>query len=302
MRIVSWNIQWGRGADGCVDLTRTLEVLRRVGADVLCLQEVAVNLPGLPGGVTEDGCQILCEGMPDYTPVFAPAVDVAVAGGGRGQFGNLILSRLPIDQVWRHLLPWPADARVSSMQRGCVEVVIRQAMNRCGCSQPIWSTTLQVLAWLRPSDLPSCSKRRARWRRRHRWTKSATRRLRHARDRRARCCVATSIAAPAMPLTKRCLRAFRQRRGVMLGLLCMARCRMRTRSGSTARSGRWNRSVATTFWSVQTFSQHCAVSRCVPIPRRPIISLWCWTCSELPVRRALGRHATCRARSSASGK
>jgi len=127
MRIVSWNIQWGRGADGRVDLARTIEVLRRFDADVICLQEVAVDMPGLPGGVTENGCQRLCAGLPGYTAFYGPAVDVAGENGGRAQFGNLILSRLPVDQVWRHMLPWPADPTVPSMQRGCVEIVVQYA-------------------------------------------------------------------------------------------------------------------------------------------------------------------------------
>lgn len=124
MRIVSWNIQWGRGADGCVDLSRTIGVLRELDADVICLQEVAVGMSGLPGNVTEDGVQRLWKGLPEYAAFFGPAVDVGASDGGRAQFGNLILSRLPVGQVWRHLLPWPADPTVPSMQRGCVEIVV----------------------------------------------------------------------------------------------------------------------------------------------------------------------------------
>lgn len=124
MRIVSWNIQWGRGADGRVDLSRTIGVLSELDADVICLQEVAVGMSGLPGGVSENGLQRLCEGLPGHAAFYGPAVDVAGCGGGRAQFGNLILSRLPVGQVWRHLLPWPADPTVPSMQRGCIEIVV----------------------------------------------------------------------------------------------------------------------------------------------------------------------------------
>ncbi|GAA5181504.1 endonuclease/exonuclease/phosphatase family protein [Niveibacterium umoris] len=127
MRIVSWNIQWGRGADGHVDLARTIDVLRRLDGDVICLQEVAIGLDGLPGGVVEDGLARLCEGLPGYAAAHGPAVDVAAAAGGRASFGNLILSRRPVTQIWRHMLPWPAEAGVPSMQRACVEVVVNYA-------------------------------------------------------------------------------------------------------------------------------------------------------------------------------
>lgn len=50
LRFLSWNIQWGRGRDGRVDLARTAAATAAVDADVICLQEVAVNHPGLPGG------------------------------------------------------------------------------------------------------------------------------------------------------------------------------------------------------------------------------------------------------------
>ena len=45
--------------------------------------------------------------------------------GGRARFGNLILSRLPVGQVFRHLLPWPVDPGVPGMQRCCVEAVLQ---------------------------------------------------------------------------------------------------------------------------------------------------------------------------------
>jgi endonuclease/exonuclease/phosphatase family metal-dependent hydrolase len=48
MRLLTWNIQWGRGADGRVDLARTVAAIRAAGeVDVICLQEVACNFPGL---------------------------------------------------------------------------------------------------------------------------------------------------------------------------------------------------------------------------------------------------------------
>ena len=48
MKLLSWNIQWGRGADGVVDLPRTIAAIRTLGDfDVICLQEIAVGLVGL---------------------------------------------------------------------------------------------------------------------------------------------------------------------------------------------------------------------------------------------------------------
>jgi endonuclease/exonuclease/phosphatase family metal-dependent hydrolase len=125
MKLLSWNIQWGRGRDGRVDLARILRTIRELGDfDVVCLQEVAVNFPGLPGGRGEDELAELAAGLPGYTPIYGAATDVPDGRGGRKLFGNAIFSRLPVGQVWRHLLPWPAEADVPSMQRVLVEAVV----------------------------------------------------------------------------------------------------------------------------------------------------------------------------------
>lgn len=125
MRIVSWNIQWGRGADGRVDLDRTIAALHAIGdADVICLQEVAQRFSGLAGGHCEDGPAILGAAFAGYEAVFGAAVDVPDGNGGRARFGNLLLSRHPVGQVFRHLLPSPADPTVPAMQRICVEAVV----------------------------------------------------------------------------------------------------------------------------------------------------------------------------------
>lgn len=124
MRILSWNIQWGRGCNGQVDLARTAMVARECEADVLCFQEVAVNHPDLPGGVSIDQAEGLAGLFLGYESTYGIGSDLPDGLGGRRQFGNLILSRRPILQVFRHLLPWPVDPAVPSMQRAAVEVVI----------------------------------------------------------------------------------------------------------------------------------------------------------------------------------
>ena len=128
MKLLSWNIQWGRGLDGRVDLARTLGAIHRLGDfDLICLQEVAINFPGLPGSRGEDQMAELSAGLPGYTAIYGAATDVPDGRGGRSQFGNAIFSRLPVGQVWRHLLPWPAEPATPSMQRILVEAVVESA-------------------------------------------------------------------------------------------------------------------------------------------------------------------------------
>jgi endonuclease/exonuclease/phosphatase family metal-dependent hydrolase len=125
MIVITWNIQWCRGIDGRVDPARTARVARGLADfDVLCLQEVAVNFPGLLGSSGEDQLAELSAALPGYRPVFGVGTDLDDGRGGRRQFGNAIFTRLPVLQVFRHALPWPADATVPSMQRLALEAVV----------------------------------------------------------------------------------------------------------------------------------------------------------------------------------
>ena len=55
MKLVSWNVQWGRDAGGRVDLPRTIgEAKRLADFDVLCMQEVTRGFGALPGGPGPD--------------------------------------------------------------------------------------------------------------------------------------------------------------------------------------------------------------------------------------------------------
>lgn len=120
MKLISWNVQWCRGCDGRVDPARIADTLDSMGpADVICLQEVSAGLAGLPGSDGEDQYAWLARRFRQYSAIYAPATDT-----GCGSFGNLLLSRLPVRRVWRHLLPWPAESGVPSMQRSCVEVLL----------------------------------------------------------------------------------------------------------------------------------------------------------------------------------
>jgi len=125
MIVTTWNVQWCRGIDGAVDPKRVARTARELADfDVLCLQEVAINFPGLGGSRGEDQMAELSAALPGYLPLFGVATDLDDGRGGRSQFGNAIFTRLPVLQVFRHLLPWPADPVVPSMQRMALEAVV----------------------------------------------------------------------------------------------------------------------------------------------------------------------------------
>jgi endonuclease/exonuclease/phosphatase family metal-dependent hydrolase len=127
MKLITWNVQWCRGVDGLVDPARIVAEARRLADfDVLCLQEIADNYPDprLAGSNGEDQFARLARLLPGFTAVPGIAVDHPGDGGRRRRFGNMILSRLPVRQVYRQLLPYPCDPGVPGMPRIAVEAVL----------------------------------------------------------------------------------------------------------------------------------------------------------------------------------
>jgi endonuclease/exonuclease/phosphatase family metal-dependent hydrolase len=126
VRLISWNIQWCRGIDGNVDPARIARVARELcDPDVCCFQEVAINFPALAGSAGENQIEMLQAQFPGYSAHFGWAVDVPDDDGGRRHFGNLILSRLPVQRVLRHSLPWPPEDGVPSMPRIAIEAEVQ---------------------------------------------------------------------------------------------------------------------------------------------------------------------------------
>ena len=116
--ILSWNIQNGRGCDGVTDLARIARVAQAMGeSDLLCFQEIARRDPAFGGGADQVA---ELEGLfPGFQAIFGPTL-----ARGERQYGNLILSRLPVLQVFHHLLPHPAEGGIKHMQRQAIEAVV----------------------------------------------------------------------------------------------------------------------------------------------------------------------------------
>jgi endonuclease/exonuclease/phosphatase family metal-dependent hydrolase len=127
MILITWNVQWCRGVDGRVDPARIVaEAKKLADFDVLCLQEIADNFPDprLAGSAGEDQFAALAALLPGFTAVPGIAVDHPAEDGRRRRFGNLILSRLPVRQAYRHLLPSPIDPGLNGMPRIAVEACV----------------------------------------------------------------------------------------------------------------------------------------------------------------------------------
>ena len=128
--ILSWNIQAGLGVDGRVDLARIARTVHALAdADVICLQEVESRGSGGHRddmeSVRQDQFETLRHLFPGHAGVTGAGVERAEAGAGSMyRFGNMVLSRLPILSVFRHLLPQPATPGTRHMQRQATEVTV----------------------------------------------------------------------------------------------------------------------------------------------------------------------------------
>jgi endonuclease/exonuclease/phosphatase family metal-dependent hydrolase len=112
VRVMSYNIQHGEGAEGLIDLPRIAAVITNAGADIVGLQEVDQKTTR-SSGVDQAAELGRLTGMNYY---FGRSINYQ--GGG---YGNAVLSRFPIRQQKQTLL---AKLDLAVEQRGVNEVVI----------------------------------------------------------------------------------------------------------------------------------------------------------------------------------
>ena len=109
--VVSYNIHHGEGVDRKLDLRRIADVIKSVNPDVVALQEV------------DKGTQRT--NRVDQPAELARLTGMKIVFGGNiryqgGDYGNAVLSRLPIKAHRNHLLPLFDDGE----QRGVLEVEV----------------------------------------------------------------------------------------------------------------------------------------------------------------------------------
>src|SRR4051794_13497604 len=109
VRLVTFNIRHGVGDDDRFDLPRLAQVLQSVDADVICLQEVDRHY----GERSEDVDQpLLLSRALDMQLAWGPAIEKPRgAGAPDRQYGNALLSRLPILISDVHPLPGSGEPR-----------------------------------------------------------------------------------------------------------------------------------------------------------------------------------------------
>ncbi len=124
MKVLTWNIQSTKGCDDKYDQQRIIDVIESFGAvDVICLQEVARNIPVYGGA---DQKRMFEEHFIDYEAVWGAGFSTRQGDGARSEFGNLTLVRSPLLLDSRtHFLPWPAGEH-PRIPRVAVETTISQ--------------------------------------------------------------------------------------------------------------------------------------------------------------------------------
>ena len=128
MRILSWNIQFGKSSSDNYDLLQTLGYIHSLGEfDVICLQELARNMEEYSAPGQSDQLAIALQHFPSYTPVWGAGFSWASASGNRSdrqEFGNLSLVRSEPLDYRVHQLPQPATPGKKQMQRVAIETVV----------------------------------------------------------------------------------------------------------------------------------------------------------------------------------
>ena len=124
MQLVSYNIQYGKGRDDRIDLARIVSEVE--GADIIALQEVERYWPR--SGM-QDQVASLSAMLPEYYWVYGAGVDMHLeqstpAENRRRQFGNMLLSKVPLLFSRHHMLPKRGSTDPLSIQRSAIEATL----------------------------------------------------------------------------------------------------------------------------------------------------------------------------------
>ena len=109
MRIATYNIHRSIGADGQDNPERTLSVIKRLDADVIALQEVG-------SGKAETGEMLQFLGDKSGMQV----IEGITLKDHRGDYGNAVLTRLPVANIQRHDISVPGRE-----PRGAIELLLQ---------------------------------------------------------------------------------------------------------------------------------------------------------------------------------
>jgi endonuclease/exonuclease/phosphatase family metal-dependent hydrolase len=111
LRVMSYNIHHGEGMDGRVDLPRIADIIRKEQPDLVALQEVdrGVERSGREDQPAELGR------LTGMRPIFE--MNIPYQGG---EYGNAVLTRLPVVYYRNHYLP----QSLPNEQRGMLEVAV----------------------------------------------------------------------------------------------------------------------------------------------------------------------------------
>ena len=137
LRIVTWNLHAGVGLDGRLDVGRIAAELAAMQPDVAALQEVDAYRPRT-GFAVQWREYARRTGLaafygPNLTTVHAPGEAGPPVHPGRWveQYGNAVLTRLPVRAVELHLLAYRGEGDGYHEQRGCLEVDAGPAVWLC---------------------------------------------------------------------------------------------------------------------------------------------------------------------------
>ncbi len=117
IKIMTYNIRYGKGLDDNLNLDRIIEIINNSNAQIIALNEVEKKMPR---SQFQNQVEIIAERL-DMNYIFGPNIQTGIGG-----YGNVILTDFPIKKAKNHLLPYK---NIGSEPRGLLEGIIKLPTN-----------------------------------------------------------------------------------------------------------------------------------------------------------------------------
>jgi endonuclease/exonuclease/phosphatase family metal-dependent hydrolase len=132
MRILSWNVQYGKSVNNGSDFVRTLDYIKSLGEfDIICLQEVARHMTAYCTQEQPDQYQLAQQHFSNYIALWGSGFSWPSATSeprDRQEFGNLTLIKNHLLDFKVHQLPQPAAKGKWQMPRVAIEACVNSNM------------------------------------------------------------------------------------------------------------------------------------------------------------------------------